>query len=89
MTNEDAIKYFKMRVAERTHPPTTAQQKAFNVAIEALEKQEREKPKKRTNYDDIREFTVNQLAFFLAELAGGGKEREKAFKTWLMEEAEE
>ena len=42
MTNEDAIKYFKMRVAERTHPPTTAQQKAFNVAIEALEKQERE-----------------------------------------------
>jgi hypothetical protein len=39
MTNEEAIKYFKMRLAERTHPPTTAQQKAFAVALEALEKQ--------------------------------------------------
>ena len=38
MTEQQAIEYFKMRLRERTHPPTTAQQKAFTLAIPALEK---------------------------------------------------
>lgn len=37
---EKAIKYFKMRLAEKTHPPTTAQQKAFTIALEALQEPE-------------------------------------------------
>lgn len=40
MTREDidkAITYFKMRLAEKTHPPITAQQKAFTIALETLE----------------------------------------------------
>lgn len=40
---EKAIKYFKMRLAEKTHPPTTAQQKAFTIALEALQEPERKK----------------------------------------------
>lgn len=40
---EKAIKYFKMRLAEKTHPPTTAQQRAFTAALEALQEPEREK----------------------------------------------
>ena len=51
-----------------------------------------EAPKKRTNHDDIREFTVNEMANFLVNLSGIPELREarvKAMKEWLMEEVEE
>lgn len=38
MTREEAIKYFKMMLAEKTYPSTTRQE-AFTTALEALEKQ--------------------------------------------------
>jgi hypothetical protein len=47
-----------------------------------------DEPKKRTNYEDIKEFSVDEMAKFLANLQGGGSVRVKAIKEWLMEEAE-
>lgn len=50
--SKKAIEYFKMRLNEKSHPPTTAQQKAFTAALEALERVERED----TLYDEFIEF---------------------------------
>ena len=54
MTYEEALSYFKMRLNEVTHPPTTAQQKAFSVAIEAIEKADKYRwHNLRENPDDL------------------------------------
>lgn len=51
MRYEKTKAYFEMRLAEKTHPPTTAQQKAFTVALEALEKQIPKKPNGKDGYN--------------------------------------
>lgn len=51
-----------------------------------------EEPKKRTNYDDIRDYSVDEMARFLAGLLtipGLKEARVKAMKDFLMEEVEE
>ena len=52
-----------------------------------------DEPKKvKTNYDDIRNYSVNEMANFLAgllRLPGPKEAKVKAMKVWLMEEAEE
>lgn len=50
---------------------------------------EKSKKEVRTNYDDIVNYTIDQMAQFLANLAGGGEVRKKAFEEWLGEEAKD
>lgn len=52
----------------------------------------RKKKKLRTNYDDIKDYSVDEMARFLAGLLtipGLKEARVKAMKEWLMEEVEE
>ena len=37
MTRLKAVEYFKMRLGNLTHPPTTRQQHAFKCAIDSIE----------------------------------------------------
>ena len=42
----------------------------------------------RTNYEEIVNYNIDEMAKFLAGCFGGGKVREKAMKVWLKSEAE-
>ena len=43
---------------------------------------------RKTNYEEIVNYNIDEMAKFLAGCFGGGKVREKAMKVWLKSEAE-
>ena len=54
---------------------------------ELVDKYGAEIPRK-TNYEEIVNYNIDEMAKFLANCFGGGKVREKAMKKWLKSEAE-